>query len=68
MGTKVFLREENSLYTYYKDKGYHVFSFERDLKSFEDLAPLSEEQMIHNRKIWYHTRFYYDEFMPHFFD
>ena len=35
MGTKVFLREENSLYTYYKDKGYHVFSFERDLKSFE---------------------------------
>lgn len=44
------------------------FSFERDLKSFEDLAPLSEEQMIHNRKIWYHTRFYYDEFMPHFFD
>ena len=32
------------------------------------LANIGEEQMIHNRKIWYHTRFYYDEFMPHFFD
>lgn len=68
VGTKVFLREENPMYAYYKSKGYYVYSFEKDLKSIDDLSPLSREEMIHNRKVWYKTRLYYDDFMPYLFN
>lgn len=68
VGTKVFMREENPMFAYYKDKGYYIFSFEKDLNTLEDLNPLSEEQMIHNRNIWSNTKIYYDDFMPNFFN
>ena len=68
VGTKVFLREDNPMLSYYRDKGYCVFSFEKDLNSIEDLNPLTREQMVHNRKVWYQTRSYYEDFMPNFFD
>lgn len=68
VGTKVFLREANPLLMYYKGKGYHIFSIEKDLISESSLSPLTEEQKIHNRKVWYRTRLYYDDFMPTLFD
>lgn len=68
MGTKVFLREANPLLAFYREKGYYIFSFEKDLISASDLSPLTEEQKIHNRKVWYRTRLYYDDFMTTFFD
>ena len=68
VGTKVFLREDNPMLSYYRDKGYCVFSFEKDLNSIEDLNPLTREQMVHNRKVWYQTRSYYEDFMPNFFE
>lgn len=68
VGTKVFLREDNPLLKYYKEKGYYIFSIEKDLISENSLIPLTEEEQIHNKKVWYQTRLYYDDFMPTFFD
>ena len=68
MGTKVFMREDNPLYHYYKSKGYIVYSFEKDLNSIDSMDSLSKEEMVHNRMVWYRTRLYYDDFMPHFLD
>ena len=68
LGTKVFLREENPLLKYYRDKGYIIYSFEKDLKQISDLSPLTEKQKIHNKKTWYRTCSYYDDFMPLFFN
>ena len=67
-GTKVFLREDNPMLKYYRDKGYYVFSFENDLNSIEDLNPLTYDEKVHNRKVWYSTRTYYEDFMPDFFN
>lgn len=67
VGTKVFLREENLLLKYYRDKGYLIYSMEKDLTSIDSLSPLTKEQMVHNKKVWYNTRLYYDDFMPNFF-
>lgn len=67
-GTKIFLREDNPLLGYYRDKGYYVFSFENDLRTIEDLSPLTYDEQVHNRKVWYRTRTYYDDFMPDFFN
>lgn len=68
VGTKVFLRQDNPLFKYFKDKGYYIFSFEQDLKTLEDLNGLSEEQMIHNRQVWSASKTYYDDFMINFFE
>ena len=67
-GAKVFLRRKNPLYQYYKDKGYIVFSIEDDLKSIDDLMPLTQEQMLHNAKVKKDNRIYYEDFMPYLFD
>lgn len=67
-GTKVFLREDNPLLQYYKEKGYYIFSFEHDLKTIDDLKGLSIEQMRHNRQVWQNNKIYYDDFMKTFFD
>jgi hypothetical protein len=67
-GVKIFLRRDNNLLQYYREKGYIIFSFEDDLHSLEDLKPLSEEEQRHNRECSLKNRVYYDLFMPTFFD
>lgn len=50
-GAKVFLRNGNNLLTYYRERGFIVFSFEDDLKDTSDLAGLSEGEIQHNQKL-----------------
>ena len=66
-GVKVFLRNDNNLLQYYKEKGYHIFSFEDELNSFEDLTPLTLEQQRQNYYCSLENRIYYEQFMPTFF-
>ena len=67
-GAKVFLRRQNPLYGSCKKKGYIVFSVEDDLKTIEDLRPLSHEQMKYNATIALNTQMVYENYMPHLFD
>lgn len=67
-GAKVFLRKQNPLYESCKKNGYIVFSVEDDLKSMEDLLPLTREQMIRNATIALNSQKVYEDFMPHLFD
>ncbi len=67
-GVKVFLRERNPLLQYYKEKGFLVFSFEKELNSISDLRPLSKEEQMHNIQVAIDTQGYYEDFMPSFFD
>lgn len=67
-GAKVFLREDNPLYAYYKEKGYLVFSVDNELKSSSDLEPLSPADQIHNMKLANVYRRCYDDFMPNLFN
>lgn len=67
-GAKVFLREGNPLLSYYREQGYIVFSFEKDLNSIDDLLPLSMEEMKHNWLIRQNKRVYLDDFMPNFIE
>lgn len=67
-GVKVFLRNKNNLLTYYKKKGYIIFSFEDDLKSTNDLLPLSLEEQKHNYQCACKNLIFYDDFMPSLID
>ncbi len=67
-GTKVYLREKNPLYLYYKEIGFLVFSFERELNGLSDLQALSEDQQLHNMQVAELTQVYCEDFMPSFFD
>lgn len=67
-GAKVFLRQNNPLFQYYKNKGYIIFSVEENLKTIEDLSILSPEQMLHNAKVKKDNRVYYEDFMPCLFE
>ena len=53
---------------YYREKGFIIFSFERDLNSLEDLQPLSQEQQLCNMKTAIDTQIFYEDYMPTFFD
>ena len=53
LGIKIFLRSDNNMINYLKDKGFVVFNFEMDFKSIEDLRPLSSEEIIHNKKTFH---------------
>ena len=66
-GVKVFLRNDNTLLNYYKSKGYIIFSYENDLRSLQDLFPLSEAEQVRNRAIADKTKIFYSNFMPYFF-
>lgn len=68
LGAKVFLRESNPLLPFYRRRGYHIFSIESDLKSMDDLRPLTHEQMQHNADTATRNRVYYEDFMPHLLD
>ncbi|MFD1771740.1 TDP-N-acetylfucosamine:lipid II N-acetylfucosaminyltransferase [Sphingobacterium suaedae] len=49
LGARVFLREENSLLKWLLDRKFIVFSLENDLRSVDDLKPLSVEEVAYNR-------------------
>ena len=50
-GVKLYLRNDNNLLQLYRSWGMHVFSFEDDLNSMEDLLkPLTPQQKIYNYK------------------
>ena len=50
-GVKVYLRNDNNLLQLYRSWGMHVFSFEDDLNSMDDLlTPLTLQQKIENYK------------------
>lgn len=51
LGVKIFLRSQNNLLRYLRDQGYHVFEFEADLHSIQDLDPLPIGQQEHNRRL-----------------
>lgn len=67
-GTKIYLREKNPLYQYYKEKGFLVFSFERELNDILDLQPLTEEEQLYNMQVAERIQVYYEDFMPSFYD
>lgn len=51
LGVKVFLSINNPCFNYFKEKGFIIFAIE-DIKSNDDLQPLSEEQKRKNRSIY----------------
>lgn len=52
-GVKIFLRNDNNMRLFLKDKGFIVFSFEDEFNSIEDLNPLAMNQMIQNRNAFF---------------
>lgn len=67
-GVKVFLRNDNNLLKYYRDKGYIIFSFEDDLKDIDSLKALTLEEQQYNRDRYLANLLFYDNFMPQLFD
>ncbi len=67
-GTKVFLREDNNLLQYYREKGFIIYSYEKDLNSLADLQPLTLKEQLHNRECRIKNRVYNEQFMPSFID
>ncbi len=51
-GAKVFLRNENNMINWLKDKGFSVFSFEDDLNSHADLNELSDADKLRNQRVY----------------
>lgn len=50
-GAKVFLPEDSINYKFFTKAGFHVFSIEKDLNQEEIDTPLSQEEIISNRKL-----------------
>ena len=67
-GTKVFMREDNTLFHYFKKAGYIIFSFESDLNSIDDLVGLSTMEKRFNAELAAKRKCNYEDFMPIFFD
>ena len=70
-GVKVFLREDNNLLQLFRDWGLKVYSFEKDLKSLDDLiTPLSREDQENNyiKIVEGLSRDKVDESMSNFFE
>lgn len=51
-GAKVFLRNDNNVLKWLKDRGFVCFSFEDDLNSPKDLEPLCEESINLNKSLY----------------
>lgn len=51
-GSKIFLRNENNVLQLCRDRGYHIFSVEDDLRSVDDLRALPPEQQRHNMALY----------------
>ena len=67
-GAKVFLRENNNLLEHYRKLGFIIFCVEKDLKSINDLLPLTPEQMDHNAEVAMGAETYGEDYMPQLFD
>lgn len=52
MGAKVFLRTDNTLFKWLKERNFIVFSLEDDFSELQELNGLSIEQIEHNRKCY----------------
>lgn len=63
-GTKVFMREENTLFQYFKKAGYVIFSIEKDLNTIDDLTGLTIEDKRYNAELSAKRAKYYEDFMP----
>lgn len=50
-GCKIFLRKESNLFKYLKDRGYHIYDFDNDLNSIDDLQPLAMELFLQNKHL-----------------
>ncbi len=50
-GSKVFLYESSLVYHYYRDKGFNIFTIEKDLTIGNLEKPLSEIEISNNRKL-----------------
>lgn len=66
-GVKVFLRNDNNLLDFYREKGYIIFSFENDLKNINSLNSLTMEQKDYNRNCYLNNMVYYEDYMPYLF-
>lgn len=51
MGCKVYLSETNKVFSYYKNLGVTVFSIQKDLNQENINKPLTDEQIMNNKKI-----------------
>ncbi len=51
VGVKVFLRNDNNMLYWLRDRSFYIYSFEDDLQSSADLIPLTKNQMIFNNTI-----------------
>ena len=49
LGAKIFLREQNTLLTWLRNKGFIVFSIEKDLQSIKQITELSDQEIKHNQ-------------------
>ena len=67
-GAKVFLRENNVLLEHCRKQGYFIFSVEKDLKTIDDLQPLTCEEMNHNSEVGWKNQVFSEDFMPQLFD
>lgn len=54
-GVKLFLSESSINYKHYKSLGYYVYSLQRDFNQESLNTPLTQEQKVHNAKLWYKT-------------
>lgn len=50
-GTKVFLRNDNNMLQWLRDRNFLVFSFEDDLNAYHDLEPLEKKYIQQNMAI-----------------
>lgn len=51
LGVKVFLSKHNPCLEYYQGRGYYIYALE-DIKSPDDLKPLTKEQQIKNKELY----------------
>lgn len=50
-GAKVFLRKENNLLSYFKDKGFYIYEYESEFNSLNDLKALSDFEQSENKRL-----------------
>lgn len=50
-GVKIFFSETSINYKHYKEKGYFVFSLQKDFLGNDIFTPLTEDQKLHNAKL-----------------
>lgn len=54
-GVKVFLRRDNNLLQWFREKDFLVYCVEEDLRTVADLRGLGPEEVAHNREVYLNT-------------